>query len=524
MPSVSTLPPTKEVAPGRVRLLVIDDDDVDRERVVRLAGNLPLGAETTQAASGNEAIALLKSQAFDCVVLDNQLPDGTGAELLRVLRGDGGARCPVIMVTGAGDEELAAEVMRSGAADYLPKSRLSPDNLCRAITRSIEAYGLRQQLDRFAKELAASEAKYRAMVEDQTELVALAQPDLRLTYVNSTYAAHCGLPPEQIIGRNLLDFVVDEQRNVVAAQLRKVRQRKSVEHGENRFRSATGEERWVAWTHRALVDALGSTLSIHSVGRDITDEVRGREAVSRLAAIVNSSADAILSTNLHDEIASWNPAAERLFGLPAHEAIGRPVTLIVPPDRRSEERMLMQRVRGGESIVEFQTIRLRKNEKLIEVALTLSPIRDESASIIGVSQIARDITERKRLERALFASERQNRELYEATPAMLHCMDLEGRLLSVSDAWLAHLGYVRGEVVGRDFSEFLMPASRQVLLEQILSGLLQTDSCRDVALRMLRCDGSVIDVVLAATLERDPSGFPWRSLAVLQDVTESVAP
>ncbi|HXY05020.1 MAG TPA: PAS domain S-box protein [Burkholderiaceae bacterium] len=522
MPAVSALTPTVDHGADRVRLLVIDDDDVDRERVVRLAANSPLSAETTQAASSNEAIALLKSRPFDCVVLDNQLPDGSGAELLRALRADFGPRCPVIMVTGAGDEELAAEVMRSGASDYLPKNRLSPDNLCRAITRSIEAYRLREQLDRFAKDLAASEAKYRAMVEDQTELVSLSQPDLTLAYVNSTYAAHCGLPPEKMIGRNLLDFVADEQRDLVAAQMRKVRHHKTVEHGESRLKSAAGTDPWVAWTHRPLLDALGSTLSIHSVGRDITDEVRGREAVSRLAAIVDSTADAILSTNLNDEITSWNPAAERLFGRAAQEAIGRPVGLIVPADRQSEERMLMQRVRGGESIVEFQTIRLRRNEKLIEVALTLSPIRDAGGKIVGVSQIARDVSERKRLERTLVAGERQNRELYEATPAMLHSMDVEGRILSVSDAWLAHLGFVRSEVLDRPFSEFLAPVSRHMLQQEILPHLLRTGRCSEVALRMVRCDGNLIDVLFAARLERDPSGYPWRALAVVQEVSDSL--
>jgi len=512
------------VAVDRVRLLVIDDDDVDRERVARLARSMPLNAQTTQAASGKEAMALLRDHAFDCVVLDQQLPDANGADLLCALRADTNSHCPVIMVTGAGDEELAVEVMRCGAADYLPKSRLSSENLCRAVTRGIEAYRMREQLDRVAKELAESEAKYRAMVEDQTELVALTHPDLTLAYVNSTFAKCCGQPASGIIGRSLLQFIDEDQRDVVATQLRRVRQQKSVERGEIRLKSNGKEERWVAWTHRALVDSLGSTTSIHSVGRDISDEMRGREAASRLAAIVNSSADAIFSTNLRDEITSWNPAAEHLFGHAALDTIGRQAALIVPADRASEERELMQRVRAGESVVEFQTVRMRRNEKLIEVALTASPIRDAGGSIIGVSQIARDIGARKRLERALLASERQSRELYEATPAMLQCLDVEGRLLAVSDAWLARLGYVRSEALDRDFVEFLAPASRQLFLDRILPELLRTGRCDDVAVRMVRCDASPLDVRISAKLERDPSGHPWRSLAVLQDIGESRAP
>src|SRR5208283_4071823 len=193
----------------------------------------------------------------------------------------------------------------------------------------------------------------------------------------------------------------------VCAQMRTVCRRKSVERSENRTMSAIANvSRWVEWTHRALVDALGSVAAVHSVGRDITDQVHGREAVARLAAVVSSSADAIFSTNLQGEITTWNPAAERFFGHPVQHAIGRAITLIVPPDREIEHKMLTQRVRSGEAIVEFETIRMRRNLTLMEVALTLSPIRDAVGNISGVSQIVRDISERKRLERALLERER----------------------------------------------------------------------------------------------------------------------
>ena len=518
-------PATEEVSLDRVRLLVIDDDDVDRERVVRLVGQSPMRAETTEAASSEEALALLKICEFDCVVLDNQLPDGTGAELLTALRTNADSSCPVIMVTGAGDEELAAEVMRAGAADYLSKSRLSTDTLCRAITRSINTCRMQQQLRRFANELAASEAKYRAIVEDQTELVALAHPDLTLTYVNTAYAAHHGLTPKQMIGRNLLEYVPADERDRVCAQMRTVCRRKSVERSENRTMSAIANvSRWVEWTHRALVDAIGSVAAVHSVGRDITDQVHGREAVARLAAVVNSSADAIFSTNLQGDVTTWNAAAERFFGHPVQHAIGRAITLIVPPDREIEHKMLTQRVQSGEAIVEFETIRMRRNLTLMEVALTLSPIRDAVGNISGVSQIVRDISERKRLERALLESEQQYRGLYEATPAMLHSIDAVGRLLSVSDEWLSHMGYLRDEVVGRQYTEFLAPDSRQTVQERILPELLRTGRCDEVECRMVHCNGTIIDVRLSATLERDQSGNPWRSLAVLRQVSDMNRP
>jgi PAS domain S-box-containing protein len=508
-----------EPAVGLVRLLVIDDDDVDRERVMRLVGNSGIQAEMTQAASSREALALLQDRDFDCVVLDNQMPDGTGAELLTRLRAGADARFPVIMVTGAGDEELAAEVMRSGAADYLPKSRLSADTLFRAISRSVERWRLQQQLDRYAAELAVSEAKYRAIVEDQTELVSLADPDLTLSYVNMAYAAHYGLTPKQIVGRNLLEFLPPGERDQVAAQMRILCRRKSVERSENRTVSAIANVwRWVSWTHRAIVDKLGSVASIHSVGRDVTDQVDGREAVARLAAVVNCSVDAMVSTDLHGNITTWNPAAERLFDHTTSHVIGKTIGMIVPPDREVEDRTLTERVRKGESIVEFETVRLRRNGTLIEVALTFSPIRDAHGKVRGISQIARDVRGRKRLERALLDSERLYRDLYEASPAMLHSIDMTGRLLSVSNAWLTRTGYLRSEVLGRAFTDFLAESSMPAAQEQILPELIRCGRVNDVGLRMVRCDGTLIDVVLSATLERDESGNPRRALAVLRDL------
>ena len=123
-----------------------------------------------------------------------------------------------------------------------------------------------------------------------------------------------------------------------------------------------------------------------------------QEAALRLAAIVNSSDDAIVSKTLEGIITSWNPAAERMFGWSAAEAVGRSITLIVPPDRLDEEMAVLASLRRGESIDHYETLRMRKDGVIIPISLTVSPIRDLSGKIIGASKIARDISERKRVE------------------------------------------------------------------------------------------------------------------------------
>jgi PAS domain S-box-containing protein len=143
----------------------------------------------------------------------------------------------------------------------------------------------------------------------------------------------------------------------------------------------------------------------------------GDDARARLAAIVDSSDDAIISKTLDGKIISWNPAAERMFGWTAAEATGQHITLIIPDERRAEEDEVLARIRRGERVQHFDTVRVTKARRLIEVSITVSPVRDSAGRIVGASKIARDITERRRVEeerKQLLASERLARAAAEA--------------------------------------------------------------------------------------------------------------
>src|SRR5467141_5312182 len=138
------------------------------------------------------------------------------------------------------------------------------------------------------------------------------------------------------------------------------------------------------------------------------------DALSRaqLAAIVASSDDVIVSKTLDGIITSWNPAAERTFGWTAAEAVGQPITLIVPDDRRAEEDDVLARIRRGERVDHFETVRRAKDGRMVNISLTVSPVKDASGKIVGASKVARDITERKRAEaelERLLASEKESR-------------------------------------------------------------------------------------------------------------------
>jgi PAS domain S-box-containing protein len=138
---------------------------------------------------------------------------------------------------------------------------------------------------------------------------------------------------------------------------------------------------------------------------------RGEEASTLLAAIVDSSDDAIISKRLDGTITSWNPSAERLFGWTPSEAIGRHISLIIPGDRLQEETEIINRLKRGERVDHFETVRVRKDGSLMDISATISPLKDSSGNVVGASKVARDITERRRADAAIRASEERLREL-----------------------------------------------------------------------------------------------------------------
>ena len=159
-----------------------------------------------------------------------------------------------------------------------------------------------------------------------------------------------------------------------------------------------GTERPIDDSAAPIRDEAGTSVGAVLVFRDMTERKRAEEAQARLAAIVESSDDAIISKTLDGVIRSWNAGAERMFGYTAAEAVGRPITLIIPPERLDEERDIIDRLGRGERVDHFETVRVAKDGRRLDISLTVSPIRDAEGHVVGASKVARDVTERKRAE------------------------------------------------------------------------------------------------------------------------------
>ncbi len=168
--------------------------------------------------------------------------------------------------------------------------------------------------------------------------------------------------------------------------------------------------------------SVGGTTGAVLVFRDVTERWRAERERARLAAIVESSEDAIISKTLDGVIRSWNAGAESIFGYTAVEAVGQPITIVIPPERLDEERDILARLRRGERVEHFETVRQAKGGRHIDISLTVSPIRSSDGHVIGASKVARDITARKRADKALRESGERFRALVTAASDMVYRM------------------------------------------------------------------------------------------------------
>jgi PAS domain S-box-containing protein len=237
----------------------------------------------------------------------------------------------------------------------------------------------------------------------------------RVTFMNRVAENLTGWPEAEALGRPLGDVfqIVNEptRQPVENPALRAMREGRIVGLANHTVLIARdGSERPIDDSAAPMRDEGGATLGSVLVFRDITERKRAEEDRARLAAIVESSDDAIVSKTLDGVIRSWNRGAERLFGYTAQEAVGQPITLIIPPERVDEERTILARLRRGERVDHFETVRVAKDGRRLDISLTVSPVQDHAGHIIGASKIARDITERKAMENALRDADRRKDE------------------------------------------------------------------------------------------------------------------
>jgi PAS domain S-box-containing protein len=215
----------------------------------------------------------------------------------------------------------------------------------------------------------------------------------------------------------------------------------------------------------------------------------GERAALLLSAIVDSSDDAIISKDLNGVVTSWNKSAERLFGYTAAEMVGQSITILIPMDRQDEEPKILSRLRRGERVEHFQTVRKHKDGSLLDISLTISPVRDIDGNIVGASKIARDITQQKRADEALLASEARFRQLANAMPQMVWTATSAGDLDYISEQAARYFGAPQESVLGAGWLQWVHPDDQELAVNRWKRSL-DTGEHYEIAFRLLRASDS----------------------------------
>ena len=265
-----------------------------------------------------------------------------------------------------------------------------------------------------------------------------------------------------------------------------------------------------------LEDPDGS-LKILEMGIDITDRKKTDKENAILASIVAHSEDAIIGKSLSGNILNWNSGAERIYGYSADEMIGQHISVLMPPGITDEFGYLLEKIRKGETVLHYDTTRVRKDGTQIQVSLVISPIMDSKGTLIGASTIAHDITERRKAEEATERANAYNRSLIEASLDPLVTINPDGTISDVNEATIRITGCSREELLGTDFSDYF---TNPVLAEAGYQKVFREGSVTDYELEIRHKDGYITPVLYNASVYRDASGNVTGVFAAARDITE----
>ncbi len=386
-----------------IRVLLLEDKAIDAELNIRELRRAGFDPQWKRVETEADYLSEL-STSPDLILADYSLPHFDGlraAELLRARELD----IPFILISGTIGEEAAVEAMKRGANDYLLKDRIG--RLGTAVERALERETASRGARKVQEMLLASEARYRRLFEAAKDGILILDANSgAIEDVNPFLMEMLGYSRADFIGKQLweLGFFRDTASNKEA--FLKLQSEGYIRYDDLPLKTKSGRPFWVEFVSN-IYDVNGAPVIQCNI-RDITER---RRAESRLAAIVESSDDAIIGKDLDGIITNWNKGAEKLFGYSAGEIEGTSITRLTPKDFKDDHHHIIGKIRRGENVEPFDTLRQTKDGRRIDISITASPIKNSVGEVAGVSIVARDITERMRAVEALRESEEKFRQL-----------------------------------------------------------------------------------------------------------------
>ncbi len=383
-----------------------------------------------------------------------------------------------------------------------------------------------EKLESTLREKVAGEQRYRFLINSLPQITWTAKPDGRLDYYNQRWFDYSGTTPEKMPSLDLAGFVHPDDLESAA----KIWQ-KSLESGcdyetELRLKRASDQTfRWHLVRAFPMKDENGAVLQWVGTGTDIDDQRQLTqklvEAGDKISAVVESSDDAIMSKSLDGTIMSWNSGAQRIFGYTAEEIIGKSILLLIPSELQKEEPEIIARLKNGERIEHFETVRLTKDGRRVDISLTVSPIRDSSGKVVGASKIARDITEEtKRLE-ALRESEVRFRTMADSAPMMIWEAGPDMLCNYFNQTWLDFVGRTPEQEMRNGWMESVHPEDL-VRCEKVYVSSLESRRPFEMEYRLRHHSGNYRWILNKGVPRYGPNGTFQGYIGVCVDITESV--
>ncbi len=381
----------------RPRVLVVDDNADMRDYVGRILGQ---NYQVDAVGDGRTALDRMRAQPPDLVVADVMMPKLDGFGLLAEIRGDERLRSvPVVLLSARAGEEARIEGLHAGADEYLVKP-FSARDLLASVGSQLQLARLRRESERALRDRSE---QYLTLLNQAPVGVYLLGADFRIREFNPAARQLFGAVRGDLIGRDFNEILHTIRQPQDADDISRIF-RKTLETGEPYLTTEPAEVHvdgvvtaYYEWQLNRITLQDGA-FGLVCYFRDVSEQRRAAAAKAHLAAIIDSADDAIIGKDLDGVIQSCNAAAERLFGYTSDELVGQPVRILIPAERQSEEDDILARLRRGERIEHFETIRVTKDGRRLDISLTISPVRDESGRVIGASKIARDISGVKRAE------------------------------------------------------------------------------------------------------------------------------
>ena len=369
--------------------------------------------------------------------------------------------------------------------------------------------------------LRASEKRYRAIVEDQTELICRFRPDGRLTFVNEAYCRYFDKKPEELVGKRFLPLIPKEDKERVQRDIAALNRKHPAGSHEHRVITPTGEIRWQQWTNRAIFDDQGTLVEFQSVGRDITKRKRAEEAMKESEARYRSLFDSVpvgLFRSTRDgRVLDANPALLQIAGHPDRKSVLEATAADFYVDVNDREKWQAVMERDG-IVRDFETRFRRGDGTVMWAQVSARVIRDPNGRILYSEGAVQDITGRKLLEREIRESEEKYRALVESSPDAVFLHDRDGRYLYINSAGARYYGKEPADIVGKTLAE-LIPKERAQDMLKDLSRVFREQTPVEGEYALTAATGSHLFSTILAPIRND-DGAVTAVIGIARDVTE----